>query len=365
MQIALRFVTLKMNKFFKDENLIDVETEALPAAGALEEIIRNSRADTAAVQVDLGMAWEWEYDAGFIDKIENACRRHALSICLVVPTNVAEVTAKYFKGKLAFRYFLDRGSDARREFEPLARMVDGGNTRIINHYRHLKRCLDKATMHLEFITAGLNVPYTIILSPYQNEPEIKIADLARLGRSFIIKPAVGGGGTGVVVGAETLAEVLVARQSQYDQKFLLQEKIEPVRQGGERAWFRVYYVFGQTFLSWWNDVTHVYRLVEPKEENEFYLSPLRAIVTKIARISRLDFFSAEIALTADGRFVVIDYVNDICDMRLQSLYPDGVPDRLVDEIVAGIVNCIVAKPFYQFLGVKSSTTNLAAAARFL
>jgi hypothetical protein len=355
----------KNEQIFKDENLIDVVTQALPASGVLEELSGNAQTHAAAVRVDLGVAWEWEYDASFIDKIENACRRQELSLCLIAPTNVAEITARYFKKQLSFRCFLDRGSDARREFEPLARMVDEGDTRIINHYRHLKRCLDKATMHLEFITAGLNVPYTIILSPYQNEPEIKITDLARLGRSFIIKPAVGGGGTGVVVGAETLAEVLVARQSQDDQKFLLQEKIEPVLLGGERAWFRVYYVLGQTFLSWWNDITHVYRCVEPKEENEFYLSPLRAIVTKIARISRLDFFSAEIALTADGRFVVVDYVNDICDMRLQSLYSDGIPDQLVDAIVAGIINHIIAKPYHQFWGIKSSTKNLAAAAKFL
>ena len=341
--------------------MTDVVTEVLPAAGDPEELLRNGQASAAAVHVDLGVAWEWEYDAHFIDKLEQASRRHDLSLCLITPTNVADVTARYYKEKLAFRYFLDRGSDARREFEPLARLVAAGGARIINHYRYLKSCLDKATMHLEFLTAGLNVPYTIILSPYQSEPEIKIADLARLGRSFIIKPAIGAGGTGVVVGAETLAEVLVARQSQGDQKFLLQEKIEPVLIGGERAWFRVYYVLGQTFLSWWNDMTHIYRRVEPKEENESYLSPMRAIITKIARISRLDFFSAEIVLTADGRFVVVDYVNDICDMRLQSQNPDGVPGLLVDEIIAAIVNDVEAKRGYRFSWPASVKTDFMAA----
>jgi hypothetical protein len=32
------------------------------------------------------------------------------------------------------------------------------------------------------------------------------------------------------------------------------------------------------------------------------------------------------------RCVVVDYVNDICDMRLQSAYIDGVPDLIVTEI---------------------------------
>ena len=338
--------------------MLEAETMVLPAAGQLATIAPNGLALHNSPPVDLGVAWEWEYDAGFIDKIKLAAEKYGLTLGVIDPGNIGERTAEYLREKPAFRYFLDRGSDARREFEPLARLVANDGTRVINHYRHLKHSLDKATMHLEFITAGLNVPYTIILSSYQNQPEIKIADLARLGRSFIIKPAAGAGGTGVVVGAETLAEVLIARQSQGDQKFLLQEKIEPVLLGGGRAWFRVYYVLGQTFLSWWDDITHIYRRVEPKQEEEFYLSPLRAIITKIARISRLDFFSAEIALTADGRFVVVDYVNDICDMRLQSVFPDGVPDGLVEEIVDAMASFVVAEQKLPIEGSKRSAFSL-------
>ena len=304
---------------------------------------------------DLGIAWEWEYDKDFIDILIASCREQGVSTLVINPANVNEITARSFKQKLFFRYFLDRGSDARQEFEPLARLVAGGPCRVLNHYRHLQKCLDKATMHLEFLTAGLNVPYTIILSPFNQEPEIKITDLARLGRSFIIKPAMGAGGTGVVVGAETLADILKARQNQYDQKFLLQEKIEPAVLDDSRAWFRVYYLPGRTFLTWWNDITHIYRLVTFREEQEFFLSPMRAIITKIAKISQLDFFSAEIALTRGGRFVVVDYVNDICDMRLQTQHADGVPDRIVHDISRAISKVIAADYFAPNFGVKSHT----------
>ncbi len=345
--------------------MLEVENTILPAVEKFEPLTANGQSPTNTALLDLGIAWEWEYDAGFIDKLKLAAAQHQIQLGVLDPGNIAEHTAKYLREKLAFRYFLDRGSDARREFETLAHLVAIDGTRVINHYRHLKRSLDKATMHLEFITAGLNVPYTIILSPYQNQPEIKIADLARLGRSFIIKPAVGAGGTGVVVGAETLAEVLIARQSQGDQKFLLQEKVEPVLLSGERAWFRVYYVLGQTFLSWWNDITHTYRCVESKQEDEFYLSPMRAIITKIAQISELDFFSAEIALTADGRFVVVDYVNDICDMRLQSLFADGVPDRLVEEIVFAIITYVAQNQHRRIKEIKRSAIDLNTAIKTL
>ena len=38
------------------------------------------------------------------------------------------------------------------------------------------------------------------------------------------------------------------------------------------------------------------------------------------------------ARDAAGRLVVIDYVNEICDMRLRSIHADGVPDAVVARI---------------------------------
>jgi glutathione synthase/RimK-type ligase-like ATP-grasp enzyme len=312
--------------------------------------------------IDLGIGWEWQYDTHFVGELERACKERGLSTYAIHRSSVQEVTAHYRGGDLRFRFYLDRGSDALKEFEPLARLVAASGARIINDYSHLKRCLDKATMHLEFLTAGLNVPYTIILSPYDHAPEIKITDLAKLGRSFIIKPALGSGGTGVVVGAETLAEVLAARQSQNDQKFLLQEKIEPITIGSYRAWFRVYYVVGRTFLAWWDDLTHLYRSVAPEEEQAFGLSPMRDIISTIARISQLDFFSAEIARTADGRFVVVDYVNDVCDMRPQSKHYDGVPDLLVSTIIQTLVDFISRRLHQQDQALAPEHTMITTAA---
>ena len=36
-------------------------------------------------------------------------------------------------------------------------------------------------------------------------------------------------------------------------------------------------------------------------------------------------------LKQGGTFVIIDYVNEICDMRLKSLHLDGVPDEIVQK----------------------------------
>lgn len=317
---------------------------------------------TGVEVIDFAIAWEWEYDKPFVFKLAQVCKAHGLSTHLINPVEIEDTTDKYRAGKLLFRCYLDRGSDALKAFEPLAKLVAASQARIINPYRHLKHCLDKATMHLEFLTAGLHVPYTIILSPHKYEPEIRITDLAKLGRSFIIKPAMGSGGAGVVVGAETLAEVLQARQSQNDQKYLLQEKIEPAMLSNQRAWFRVFYVFGRTFLTWWNDVTHLYRRVKLSEEQEFGLAPMRQIIRTIAEVSNLDFFSAEIALAADRRFVVIDYVNDVCDMRFQSEHQDGVPNSLIEEIIDALVAFAASRRLHQKAGAENTAPNVPAAA---
>ena len=191
-------------------------------------------------------------------------------------------------------------------------------------------------MHLEFITSGIHVPYSIIIPPHSQANEIRISvdDLAILGNPFIIKPCnTTGGGMGVVTGAETLKEVITARQKHSDDKYLIQEKIYPQMLNSKRAWFRCFYSFGKTICVWWDDKTHIYHELTEEEVIKYKLTKLFQLTKLIRKITHLDFFSTEIALTAKNRFVVIDYVNDQCDMRLKSLHPDGVPDEIVERII--------------------------------
>lgn len=74
-----------------------------------------------------------------------------------------------------------------------------------------------------------------------------------------------------------------------------------------------------------------------EQEDRYGLRPLRSAMELIEQICKLDFFSSEIAQTEDGRFVVVDYVNEICDMRLQSKYGNGAPDAVVNRIQQLIV----------------------------
>lgn len=295
---------------------------------------------------DLALAYTWEYDEDFVLRVKELLSTTNLTTLLISYHNLEEVVENFCKGLYEIRFFLDRASDVEEDFEVLARLMEEKKVFIFNKYSFAKLANDKATMHLEFITHGINTPYTIIISPYREKEniELNLEQLAKLGRPFIIKPAnTTGGGIGVVKGAETLADVLKARKDLENDKYLLQQKILPVEKDGKRFWFRCFYAFEKIINCWWNDLTHVYEILTIEEKNYYNLSEIDKIVLKIHEITKLDFFSTEIALTHENKFVVIDYVNDQCDMRFKSKHPDGVPDEVVDKIINALGDFIAKR----------------------
>jgi hypothetical protein len=299
---------------------------------------------------DLLIAWNWEYDRAFISQIHAIAREHNVHVLEISYENIENIFKLYKEDKIRFRYFLDRASDEDELFQPFAlhileqfRAHKENSPHPINPYDLQVVAADKATMHLEFLAHHIDVPYTIIISPYNHkkEVELSISELAKLRRPFIIKPAnTTGGGVGVVIGAETLKEIIDARQVQKNDKYLLQETIEPMIIGGKRAWFRIFYAFGEIIPSWWDDITHVYTSLLEEEERKFNLGQFRTIAMIIHTICQLDFFSTEIAITSDGRCVAVDYVNEMCDMRLQSQFFDGVPDSIVQRIISRMMEYV-------------------------
>lgn len=288
---------------------------------------------------DLCLTWYWEYDSDFAHLLESASLIQGISLWQITPQNILESVEALYTHQVRFRTLLDRASDDLR-FEPVRRWAHAHDAYCINPPALSQWSEDKATMHLELIAAGLHTPYTILLAPFIQEPLLPPIDLTSLGERFVIKPAVGGGGEGVQVGASSLDEIRHARLEFPDQKYLLQALIQPCPLQGQPAWFRVFYVGGECFPCWWNPHTHIYREVTPEEETGLGLAPLREVTQRIAHICRLDWFSTEIALPGDGRFVVVDYVNDSLDTRLQSKAADGVPDDLMRRMAEKLVTLV-------------------------
>ncbi len=284
---------------------------------------------------DIGLAWDWEFDRDFIFGIEEKCHALKLSTFRIEHHNIESVIKLIRTKKILFRTFLDRASDSTDDFIPLAKILTKTKTYIFNRYELVDYAKDKANMHLALMGEGVQVPYSIIVSPYNKnkELELSLTELAHLGRPFIIKPAnTTGGGLGVVLGAETLKDILETRQHHKNDTYLLQETVHPKIMGNNIAWFRAFYAFGAVILCWWDHRTHIYREVTKLEERKYKLQKLRTTLLTIHKICRLDFFSSEIAIDTEGKFVAVDYVNEICDMRSQTKHFDGVPNEIIAVI---------------------------------
>jgi hypothetical protein len=285
---------------------------------------------------DLGLAWNWEHDADFVQLLLASCQQCGISMLQITPDNLEAVLSRLERDHLTLNSFLDRASEDDNRFMPVVEWARARCVFRINPYERAHRSWDKAAMHAR-ISKTMPTPRTIVLPPYRERPKLSARlDLTPLGFCFTIKPAHGSGGEGVIHVATSVAEVESARQEFPDDKYLLQARVVPVQIDGQPAWFRVIYVAGEVVPCWWRTDTHVYGLVTDAEIEAYHLEPLHDMAGAIARVSRLDLFSSEIALVEEHCFQVVDYANDTIDLRLQSRTPEGVPDAIVQQVADSI-----------------------------
>jgi hypothetical protein len=159
----------------------------------------------------------------------------------------------------------------------------------------------------------------------------------------VVKPASGGCGDGVVTDVQDMEGIQLARQRFPNDRYLVQEKIEPVQIGSRRAWLRVFFAFGEVLPCWWDDQTKIADSLSSSQVDKRIYPEIESIMRKTSRISKLELFSTEMALTPGGKLVVVDPVNDQVDLRKKSSHQDGIPDEVVDRIVVNLVDWVKKK----------------------
>ncbi len=335
---------------------------------------------------DLCLARNWEYDSDFARILDSACAARGMTLLDISAANLAESLSLLSRREAAFRSLLDRASEADSSYLPLVDMAQSFGARRFNPRELADRAYDKASLHHAFLEEGIPTPRTIILPAYLAQPELAPLDLDSLGKCFTAKPALGGGGDGVMLEISTLEQIQSARKLFPEQQYLLQEHVMPKLALGLPAWFRVIYCLGEIFINYWDTTTHVYTPVnnvgavlrdcplpdspnlgghagppqpppqpvgvvlrddlalrdDPALRDGPILGGLREVTRRIARLCGLDLFSTEICLTEEDRLVVVDYVNDPIDLRLQSKAKDGIPDFMVEQIAARIVDACIS-----------------------
>jgi len=288
----------------------------------------------------------------FVECLKEECKaRHMQFIC-IDDECIDKIEADIKKGKVKIKFYLDIASDVYNRQDKYTRFnycLRDNATRVVADPDDVKTATDKSVTHYDLVRSKVPVPYTIIIRNWEPERRLTRQERKRLGMPLVIKPALGYGQKGIKVIDKryTFKDIAKARNYNRGDNFLLQEFIEPLDIEGEPAWFRVYSIFGEIILCWWNPQTHHYRQVTMKEVDVHGLFPLARIASEIARITRIDWFSCEIAKCKRNRkFVAIDYMNDQFAIAAKSQHKDGVPD----EVVAHLASRIVEKAWQYNMG---------------
>ncbi|MCF7908601.1 MAG: hypothetical protein K9L86_07025 [Candidatus Omnitrophica bacterium] len=295
---------------------------------------------------DFGLTWSGNIKERFVVLLQAACKQRKLSFLWISKDNVRQVARDLDQRKLVIKALLDTEATYNKKGDIYTRICydvkDSGGV-VINDPDRAQSAIDKSAMHYELINAGIMAPYTVVVRNWEPTTfRLPDEEKKKLGVPFVIKPALGYGQLGVIRDARgTIREIAQARKFDRGDNFLLQEKIVPIQIEGKRAWFRGFNVFDTIIPCWWDDQANRYEHIGYEEFNKHSLFPLAKIVSKIASITRMAWFSSEIAIDekqGKKRFLVIDYVNDQCDMTSQSETPSGVPDQIAQFTANNIVD---------------------------
>jgi len=304
---------------------------------------------------DFALAWSGNIREKFVALLQAACKKRKFSFLWISQDNLKSVVRDLDQKKLIIKVLLDTEATYNKKGDIYTRICynvkDSGNV-VINDPDRAQTAIDKSRMHYELINAGIMTPYTVVVRNWEpNTFRLPDDEKRKLGIPFVIKPALGYGQLGVIRDARgTIREIAQARKFDRGDNFLLQKKIVPISIEGKRAWFRVFNVFDTIIPCWWDDQANRYKHVDYEEFNKHSFFPLVKIVSKIASITRMAWFSSEIAIDQKQerkRFLVIDYVNDQCDMTSQSETPSGVPDAVTQFTADNIVDAA-----YRFINNK-------------
>jgi hypothetical protein len=279
----------------------------------------------------------------FSSRIREICGQFDLSFFLVEPIWAYDFVRKLQEGEVRVRVLIDMGSDA---FEPdnlyflLAQEVKRTGGYVINDPDYAKVAAHKGLVHEMLVRGGVPVPETVIvkrseLESFRLTDEIK----AYVGMPFVVKPGWGGGGTGVILNGRSEEDLLrSATLAPNSDSFLMQRKLSPKKLEAHVGWFRGIHIFDEVIPCWWEPPANQYQVVTPLQERLYKLRPITRITKDIGRVARVKFFSTEIALNEDGRFLAVDYVNTGPDMHPKSFWPTGVPDEVVRHVAWSLVD---------------------------
>ncbi len=300
--------------------------------------------------------------------LARAAAERELSCCIVTDAVVREAAERLQSGRLQIGFHLDYFALWHISDDPYARLAhavrDSGGT-TINPPAKSRLFTNKAEAHVRLLKRGLGVPATalVALGADIDEPSLKACGLTIDGTSTcFVKPANGFGSSGVIrvenCTTERIREAVgKVRQRHPADTMLVQRAVTCPRLRAEdgselMAYWRLVYCMGEIIPFWWHAAEADqgrpnYRRLSGAEIKRLRLQDVINYCRELADVCQMSWFSTELCACEssegpgfripgpDGKpmaVVAIDYVNDQCDVDVQSRWLGGPPDDFVRHV---------------------------------
>jgi hypothetical protein len=288
-------------------------------------------------QYDIAINWNSLDDCYFANIIKRLCKEKKLSFLWIHDGNSKETLRGLYNQNVHIKILIDTDAtynDPEDIYSRICYAVKDSDGVVINDPDDTQAAINKAIMCHKVVSLGILTPYTLVIRKWQTKKVLLTKKQKfRLKVPFIIKPAQGYGQRGIIRQATgTPYCIAKARSFDPDDDFLLQKRVKPVFFDNKKCWFRVFRIFDKILPCWWDDATNRYEHISGYEFEKYRFNPLFDITVKIARATGMVWFSTEIAIVKNDKgkldYMIIDYVNDQCDMTPVSQTPSGIPNNV-------------------------------------
>lgn len=293
---------------------------------------------------DIGIGWASSIDKKFVYQLKAAIRKRRRTYREISYRNLSRTLEDILRGRLNFKTFVDLSSFEHPGYMLMAGELRVRDCRIINDPYATVRAASKASLHELFDSNDLPVRKTFILAANKKLERRKLRAVVRsLGLPFVLTPAVGGGYDDVQLNATTVDDILKFIELNSTEDCLAQEYIVPTVLRGRVAWFRPIFACGKIIPHWWDPQNHFYQRFGGTKEERGVRHVLEKYMNKIARLTGLDLFSTEMAMTTRGIYVIIDYANHPIDLNSQEIERDALPPETLYDVAGAITNQLLSK----------------------
>jgi len=294
---------------------------------------------------DLGIAWNWEPDNGFIKELNDHALKEGIKPYLIHAYNFYSTLKDITENHIWFPFFFDRTVNDSTPLCEVGNFFKRRSTVFINYPDRVRNLLNRYKMYLEPITYNVSLPARMLLKPQDSRYTLE-SKLKYLSKPFVLKFVENLSGVTINIDARCVDDVLKLREQHGNITCIAQEKIEPIILDNRRASFRNIYCLGDVIPFWWNSADNLHEILDQKDIEKFKLARLLSISKEIAHSSKLDFFLTEIVVDKNGDYLVTDQINIHPDMRRKSKFNDGIPDEAVDRIIKNIICFVKQKTRY-------------------